>query len=109
MLVHDRLCAFAAGLESLLAARDSAEFEATWERHALNLVGWEALALARRADSATLEPILSAVDHRLLAVPGSGAARSSIRTWSPSGSRSWSGGSTPPPRRSSARGGGRRA
>jgi hypothetical protein len=68
MLVHDRLCAFAAGLESLLAARDSAEFEATWERHALHRVGWEALALARRADSATLEPVLSAVDHRLLAV-----------------------------------------
>ena len=68
MLVHDRLCAFAAGLESLLATRDSAEFEATWERQALNRVGWEALALARRADSATLGPILSAVDHRLLAV-----------------------------------------
>jgi hypothetical protein len=68
MRVHDRLYAFAAGLESLLAARDSAEFEAVWERHALNLLGWEALALARRANLVTLAPVLTAVDHRLLAI-----------------------------------------
>lgn len=68
MLVHDRLCEFAAGLECLLVARDSAEFEDVWEQHGLNRVGWEALALARRADSATLAPVLTEVDHRLLAL-----------------------------------------
>lgn len=62
-----RLCGFAAGLERLLAARDAAELDVTWEELNLGQVGWEALALARRADTEPLEPALAQVDRRLLA------------------------------------------
>src|SRR6266481_5902173 len=63
-----RLCGFAAGLERLLAARDAAELEATWSELTLTQTGWEALALARRANTEALEPALAEVDRRLLAV-----------------------------------------
>src|SRR5437879_8500748 len=63
-----RLCGFAAGLERLLAARDATELEATWSELTLGQVGWEALALARRANTESLEPALAEVDRRLLAV-----------------------------------------
>src|SRR5947208_2503947 len=43
-----RLCGFAAGLERLLAAKDAAELEATWDELNLGQLGWEALALERR-------------------------------------------------------------
>jgi hypothetical protein len=62
------LCGFAAGLERLLAARDAAALDATWEEVNLGQVGWEALALARRANTEALEPALTQVDRRLLAV-----------------------------------------
>jgi hypothetical protein len=62
-----RLCGFAAGLERLLAASGAAELDATWEELNLGQVGWEALALARRADTEKLEPALAQVDRRLLA------------------------------------------
>ena len=68
MEARDRLTAFAAALQPLLGARDAAEFEAVWDRERLAEVGWEALARARRADTAALEPALAAVDRRLLAV-----------------------------------------
>ncbi len=55
------------GLERLLAARDAAELEATWDELNLGQMGWEALALARRADTEALEPALAQVDRRLLA------------------------------------------
>ena len=63
-----QLCGFAAGLERLLTARDAAALDATWEELNLGQVGWEALALARRANTETLEPALTQVDRRLLAV-----------------------------------------
>jgi hypothetical protein len=62
-----RLCGFASGLERLLAARDAAALDATWEALDLGQAGWEALALARRANTETLEPALAEVDRRLLA------------------------------------------
>jgi hypothetical protein len=62
------LCGFAAGLERLLAARDADALDATWESLELSQLGWEALALARRADTEALEPALAQVDRRLLAV-----------------------------------------
>ena len=63
-----RLCGFAGGLERLLATRDAAGFDATWEELDLGQIGWEALALARRANTEALEPALAQVDRRLLAV-----------------------------------------
>lgn len=63
-----RLCEFTAALDRLLTATDSVRFEAEWEATAVQRVGWEALALARRADTERLEPALSMVDRRLLAV-----------------------------------------
>src|SRR6267143_432523 len=63
-----RLGAFAAGLERLLGARDADALDATWDALALTQAGWEALALARRANTEPLEPALAAVDRRLLAV-----------------------------------------
>jgi hypothetical protein len=63
-----RLCGFAAGLERLLTANSAAKLDATWEELNLGQVGWEALALARRADTEPLEPALAQVDRRLLAV-----------------------------------------
>lgn len=62
-----RLCGFAVALERLLAARDAAELDATWEELNLGQVGWESLALARRANTEKLEPALTQVDRRLLA------------------------------------------
>lgn len=63
-----RLCGFAAGLERLLSAPGGAELDAMWEEMDLGQVGWEALALARRANTEALEPALAQVDRRLLAV-----------------------------------------
>jgi hypothetical protein len=63
-----RLCAFADGLAQLLAAKDARSLDAIWEEQELGRVGWEALALARRAGSEALEPALAQVDRRLLAV-----------------------------------------
>jgi len=65
---RNRLYAFAAALEPLFAARDAADFETIWEREQLAEMAWTALAGARRADTAALEPALSALDRRLLAV-----------------------------------------
>lgn|SRR5574341_1225251 len=62
------LCAFDAALERLLTAPDPDAFEARWNAEQLSQVGWVALALARRADTEALEPALSRVDRRLLAV-----------------------------------------
>lgn len=62
------LCGFAAALERLLASRDGAELDARWEELELGQLGWEALAVARRANTEALEPALAQVDRRLLAV-----------------------------------------
>src|SRR5881227_4425904 len=59
---------FAGALEPLLAAPDAAAFERSWDAAHLDRLVWEALALARRENSAVLEPALHAVDRRLLAV-----------------------------------------
>jgi len=74
MEAHDRLCAFAARLDSLLAARDAPGFEHVWEREGLSEVGWEALAGARRTESTSLAPVLVALDRRLLALLERGRA-----------------------------------
>src|SRR6266571_276146 len=50
-----------------IAARSAAELEATWDQQNLGQLGWEALSLARRANTETLEPALAVVDRRLLA------------------------------------------
>jgi hypothetical protein len=63
-----RLCGFSAALVRLLAAPDAAGFEAEWVAQDIAAAGWEALALARRADTETLERVLTEVDRRLLAV-----------------------------------------
>ncbi len=63
-----RLCGFAAGLERLLGVRDALQLDATWDALELTQTGWEALALARRANTEALEPALAEVDRRLLAV-----------------------------------------
>lgn len=68
MAARDRLLAFIGALEPLLVACDAGSFEAVWERERLAEVGWEALAQARRTGSATLAPVLAALDRRLLAV-----------------------------------------
>jgi len=62
------LCRFADALERLLAARDAAAFERVWDALGLDRLAWEALALARRADTDAIEPALAQVDRRLLAV-----------------------------------------
>ncbi len=62
------LCRFADALERLLAAPDAAAFEGVWEASHIDRIAWEALALARRADTAALERALHQVDRRLLAV-----------------------------------------
>lgn len=59
---------FAAGLERLLGARDAAALDAQWEALDLGRAGWEALAVARRANTEALEPALTEVDRLLLAV-----------------------------------------
>ncbi|HXI64685.1 MAG TPA: hypothetical protein VNH14_09275 [Gemmatimonadales bacterium] len=58
----------AGALEQLLAAPDAALFEKTWDAASLDLLAWEALGLARRADAGAVEPALHQVDRRLLAV-----------------------------------------
>src|SRR5467141_962473 len=68
MYAQRRLCGFSAALEHLLASQDAAAFEAEWIAQDLQQLGWEALALARRADTEVLEPVLAEVDRRLLAV-----------------------------------------
>src|SRR5712691_9700961 len=68
MSAIQQLCGFAAALEHLLSARDAAALDAMWEELNLGQVGWEALALARRANTEALEPALAEVDRRLLAV-----------------------------------------
>src|SRR2546423_6686539 len=67
MSAIQQLCGFAAGLERLLSARDAGALDEMWEELNLGQVGWEALALARRAHGAALEPALAEVDRRLLA------------------------------------------
>lgn len=62
------LCGFAAALERLLMARTAAELDGTWDELCLAETGWEALAVARRADTERLEPPLTQVDRRLLAL-----------------------------------------
>ena len=62
-----RLCGFAAALERLLVAESAAKLEAMWDELDLGQRGWEALALARRANTEMLEPALAEVDRRLLA------------------------------------------
>lgn len=68
MDVIRRLCGFTAALERLLTARDAAELDARWDELNLGQLGWEALALARRANTEMLEPALAELDRRLLAV-----------------------------------------
>jgi len=62
-----QLCGFAAALEHLLVAENAAKLEAMWDELSLGQLGWEALALARRANTEALEPALAEVDRRLLA------------------------------------------
>jgi len=68
MDVIRRLCGFTAALERLLTARDAAELDRLWDELNLGQLGWEALALARRANTERLEPALAQLDRRLLAV-----------------------------------------
>lgn len=58
----------AGALDQLLSAPDAARFENAWEAASLDLLAWEALGLARRANPDGLEPALHQVDRRLLAV-----------------------------------------
>jgi len=67
------LCGFTDALERLLASADALAFERAWREGDLDEVGWEALALGRRATvavgaGAALERALAQVDRRLLAV-----------------------------------------
>ncbi|PYO95213.1 MAG: hypothetical protein DMD62_02565 [Gemmatimonadetes bacterium] len=62
-----QLCGFAAALERLLVAENADKLEAMWDDLDLGQLGWEALALARRANTEALEPALAEVDRRLLA------------------------------------------
>lgn len=62
------VCRFVGALERLLTARDAVAFEEAWEAQSLGQLGWEALALARRADERGLESALAQADRRLLAV-----------------------------------------
>jgi hypothetical protein len=62
------LCRLSDALERLLAAPDAAAFERAWEAARLDRIAWNALAQARRADTAVLERALHQVDRRLLAV-----------------------------------------
>ena len=67
-MVRAIVCRFVGALEGLLSAPDAAAFEAAWEAQDLGQLGWEALALARRAHGGALERALAQVDRRLLAV-----------------------------------------
>ena len=70
------LCGFTDALERLLASADAVAFERAWCEGDLDQVGWEAVALGRRATGAggaggagpALERALAQVDRRLLAV-----------------------------------------
>src|SRR2546430_14646771 len=67
------LCRFTDALERLLASADAVAFERVWRESDLDQVGWEALALGRRAAGAggagaALDAALAQVDRRLLAV-----------------------------------------
>src|SRR5438876_12012952 len=64
------LCQLAAALERLLVADDPGQFERVWEELALDRLAWEALALARRADTAVVEHALAQVDRLLLGLMG---------------------------------------
>ncbi|HJS42442.1 MAG TPA: hypothetical protein VJ755_03155 [Gemmatimonadales bacterium] len=66
--MNGRLCGFTAALERLLTARDAAALDRLWDELNLGQLGWEALALARRANTERLEPALAELDRRLLAV-----------------------------------------
>src|SRR3989440_9149591 len=66
--VVQSLCRFAAALEQLLAAPDAAAFERVWDALRVDRLAWDALALARRANTDAVEPALAQVDRRLLAV-----------------------------------------
>src|SRR3989440_7514186 len=66
--VVQSLCRFAAALEQLLAAPDAAAFERVWDALRVDRLAWDAVALARRADTDAVEPALAQVDRRLLAV-----------------------------------------
>src|SRR5437899_2475642 len=73
------LCGFTDALERLLASADALAFERAWREGDLDQVGWEALALGRRATGAgeagaALERALAQVDRRLLAVLERGRA-----------------------------------
>src|SRR2546425_10325710 len=73
------LCRFTDALERLLASADALAFERAWREGDLVKVGWEALALGRRATAAgeagaALERALAQVDRRLLAVLERGRA-----------------------------------
>ena len=68
MNVVQSLCRFADALEQLLAAPDAAAFECVWDALRVDRLAWDALALARRADTDAVEPALAQVDRRLLAV-----------------------------------------
>src|SRR3989449_593962 len=73
------LCRFTDALERLLASADALAFERAWREGDLDQVGWEALALGRRATGAgeagaALERALAQVDRRLLAVLERGRA-----------------------------------
>lgn len=60
---------FAGALERLHGAScDAAALERVWEEEALDRRAWRALGLARRAAGPACEPLLAAVDRRLLAV-----------------------------------------
>lgn len=63
-----RLCEFTAALDRLLVVGAPAQFEAEWVATDVQRLGWEALALARRADTEQFEPALAILDRRLLAV-----------------------------------------
>lgn len=62
------LHAFAAALEELIRAPDAPGLEAAWERTGLPVLGWEAVAGARRPCSPGLERLLARVDRLLLAL-----------------------------------------
>src|SRR5436190_14363016 len=62
-----QLCGFAAAIERLLVGQNADKLEAMLDDLDLGQLGWEALALARRANTEALEPALAEVDRRLLA------------------------------------------
>ena len=63
-----RVYRLAGALEPLLEAADAAAFEAAWRAQDLPSLAWDALARARRSGAPALEPALTQVDGRLLAL-----------------------------------------